>query len=190
MCDSNFLPSAGLSYWKIGTRQICMKWLLIIRHVNSVEQCRTVSTVLTFITRCYLHLRWYFCYKNTAGQYAKDSPSTCQSLQLTVRAIQRTNHATPKNVFGCNLQKCKCTNGSKFGQRQRHHHFQRSWGVLFWRAAVSNDGCHHLRGFAPKMETADISKWTWTLSQTGSVFLWRKMARQNWQNTRVSWIGR
>ena len=25
MCDSNFLPSAGLSYWKIGTRQMCMK---------------------------------------------------------------------------------------------------------------------------------------------------------------------
>ena len=43
MCDSNFLPSAGLSYWKIGTRQMCMKWLLIIRHVNSVEQCQTVS---------------------------------------------------------------------------------------------------------------------------------------------------
>ena len=34
-----FQPSAGLSYWKIGTRQMCMKWLLIIRHVNSVEQC-------------------------------------------------------------------------------------------------------------------------------------------------------
>ena len=40
-----FQPSAGLSYWKIGTRQMCMKWLPIIRHVNSVEQCRTVSTV-------------------------------------------------------------------------------------------------------------------------------------------------
>ena len=40
-----------------------MKWLLIIRHVNSVEQCRTVSTVSTVstvIARCYLHLRWYF----------------------------------------------------------------------------------------------------------------------------------
>ena len=60
MCDSNFLPSAGLSYWKIGTRQICMKWLLIIRHVNSVKQCQTVSTVSTVIARCYLHLRWYF----------------------------------------------------------------------------------------------------------------------------------
>ena len=64
-----FQPSAGLSYWKIGTRQMCMKWLLIIRHVNSVEQCRTVSTVSTVsivstvssvIARCYLHLRWYF----------------------------------------------------------------------------------------------------------------------------------
>ena len=45
---------------------MCMKWLLIIRHVNSVEQCCTVSTVSTVsivstvITRCYLHLRWYF----------------------------------------------------------------------------------------------------------------------------------
>ena len=54
---------------------MCMKWLLIIRHVNSVEQCRTVSTVSTVssvstmstvstvstvIARCYLHLRWYF----------------------------------------------------------------------------------------------------------------------------------
>ena len=66
-----FQPSAGLSYWKIGTRQMCMKWLLIIRHVNSVEQCRTVSTVSTMstvstvstvIARCYLHLRWYFVY--------------------------------------------------------------------------------------------------------------------------------
>ena len=38
-----FQPSAGLSYWKIGTRQMCMKWLLIIRHVNSVKQCQTVS---------------------------------------------------------------------------------------------------------------------------------------------------
>ena len=55
-----FQPSAGLSYWKIGTRQMCMKWLPIIRHVNSVEQCRTVSTVSTVIARCYLHLRWYF----------------------------------------------------------------------------------------------------------------------------------
>merc|ERR1712240_606129 len=70
-----FQPSAGLSYWKIGTRQMCIKLLLIIRHVNSVEQCRTVSTVstvptvstvstvstvLTVIARCYLHLRWYF----------------------------------------------------------------------------------------------------------------------------------
>ena len=55
-----FQPSAGLSYWKIETRQMCMKWLLIIRHVNSVEQCRTVSTVSTVIARCYLHLRWYF----------------------------------------------------------------------------------------------------------------------------------
>ena len=58
-----FQPSAGLSYWKIGTTQMCMKWLLIIRHVNSVEQCRTVSivsTVSTVIVRCYLHLRWYF----------------------------------------------------------------------------------------------------------------------------------
>ena len=36
---------------------MCMKWLLIIRHVNSVEQCQTVSTV---IARCYLHIRWYF----------------------------------------------------------------------------------------------------------------------------------
>ena len=50
--------------------------------------------------------------------------STCQSLQVTVRAIQRTNHATPKKFFGCNLQKCKCTNSAKFGQR--HHHFRRS----------------------------------------------------------------
>ena len=63
-----FHPSAGLSYWKIGTRQMCMKWLLIIRHVNSVEQCQTVSTVptvstlSTVIARCYLHLRWYFLY--------------------------------------------------------------------------------------------------------------------------------
>ena len=62
-----FQPSGGLSYWKIGTRQVCMKWLLIIRHVNSVEQCRKVSTVSTasivstVIARCYLHLRWYFC---------------------------------------------------------------------------------------------------------------------------------
>ena len=55
-----FQPSAGLSYWKIGTRQMCMKWLLIIGHVKSVEQCRTVSTV---IARCYLHLRWYFLKK-------------------------------------------------------------------------------------------------------------------------------
>jgi len=67
-----FQPSAGLSYWKIGTRQMCIKWLLIIRPVNSVEQCRTVSTVSTVptvstvstvstvIARCYLHLRWYF----------------------------------------------------------------------------------------------------------------------------------
>ena len=43
-----------------------------------------------------------------------------------LKAIQRTNHATPKNFFGCNLQKCKCTNSAKFGQRQRHGHFQRS----------------------------------------------------------------
>ena len=61
-----FQPSAGLSYCKIGTRQMCMKWLPIIRHVNSVKQCRTVltvstkSTVSTVIARCYLHLRWYF----------------------------------------------------------------------------------------------------------------------------------
>ena len=48
---------------------MCMKWLPIICHVNSVEQCRTVltvstmstvSTVSTVIARCYLHLRWYF----------------------------------------------------------------------------------------------------------------------------------
>ena len=45
-----FPPSAGLSYWKIGTRQMCMKWLLIICHVNSVEQCQTVSTVSTVPT--------------------------------------------------------------------------------------------------------------------------------------------
>ena len=35
---------------------------------NSVEQCRTVSTVstvsTTVIALCYLHLRWYFCCKN------------------------------------------------------------------------------------------------------------------------------
>ena len=58
-----FQSSAGLSYWKGGTRQMCMKLLLIIRHINSVEQCQTVSTVLTVstvIARCYLHLRWYF----------------------------------------------------------------------------------------------------------------------------------
>ena len=37
-----FQPSAGLSYWKIGTRQMCMKWLLIIRHVNSVNSYSAV----------------------------------------------------------------------------------------------------------------------------------------------------
>ena len=58
-----FQPSAGLSYWKIRKRQMCMKWLFIIRHVYSFEQRRivsTVSTVSTDIARCYLHLRWYF----------------------------------------------------------------------------------------------------------------------------------
>ena len=84
-----FQPSAGLSYWKIGTRQMCMKWLPIIRHVNSVEQCRTVSTVSTLstvstvsivstmstvstvIARCYLHLRWYFLEEQKANTNIK-----------------------------------------------------------------------------------------------------------------------
>ena len=38
---------------------------LYVMSVNSVEQCRTVSTVSTVIARCYLHLRWYFCHCST-----------------------------------------------------------------------------------------------------------------------------
>ena len=95
MCDSNFLPSAGLSYWKIGTRQICMKWLLIIRHVNSVKQCQTVSTVSTVstvIARCYLHLRWYFWNQITIiiiDFLIFAAPSSSSSLPLSISSSQK-----------------------------------------------------------------------------------------------------
>ena len=93
MCDSNFLPSAGLSYWKIGTRQICMKWLLIIRHVNSVKLCQTVSTVSTVstvIARCYLHLRWYFLSDCQVFRGCQSCKIGCQrSQKLFARLIQR-----------------------------------------------------------------------------------------------------
>ena len=68
------------SYWKIGTRQMCMKWLLIIRHVNSVKQCQTVSTVSTVIARCYLHLRWYFSMYKGINAFYWSSIINCQML--------------------------------------------------------------------------------------------------------------
>ena len=101
-----FQPSAGLSYWKIGTRQMCMKWwkwfellrqsyfvntsiimkwLLNLRHVNSVKQCQqcrtvsTVSTVSTVIAQWYLHLRWYFCFWNTCPNN-ETTPSAGKAL--------------------------------------------------------------------------------------------------------------
>ena len=80
-----FQPSAGLSYWKIGTRQMCMKWLLNLRHVNSVKQCQqcrtvsTVSTVSTVIAQWYLHLRWYFCFWNTCPNN-ETTPSAGKTL--------------------------------------------------------------------------------------------------------------
>ena len=40
-----FQLSAGLSHWKIGTRQMCMKWLLIIPHINSVNHVNSVNSV-------------------------------------------------------------------------------------------------------------------------------------------------
>ena len=92
------------SYWKIGTRKMCMKWLLIIRHVNSVEQCRTVSTVSkvstvstvsTVIARCYLHLWWYFYHVSKSnrikiwgeiGCWGGSNSSSLAPMQLAGRA--------------------------------------------------------------------------------------------------------
>ena len=50
LCDSHFPKGvSALSrsfplpwYWNIGTRQTCMKWLLIIRHVNGVKNVNSV----------------------------------------------------------------------------------------------------------------------------------------------------
>ena len=52
---------------------------------------------------------------------------------------------------------------------QRHHHLSNVMrGVLFWRAAVSNDGCHHLHRLAPHLVTAD------TQNRAVGGFVWRK----------------
>ena len=46
----------------------------------------------------------------------------------------------------------------RFGQDKDITTYQMSWGVLFWRAAVSNDGCHHLHGSPPHLVSADNQK--------------------------------
>ena len=44
-----FQPSAGLSHWKIGTRQTCMKWLLIsVNSVNSYSAVLPPSPMVFF----------------------------------------------------------------------------------------------------------------------------------------------
>ena len=48
----------------------------------------------------------------------------------------------------------------RFGQDKDITTYQMSWGVLFWRAAVSNDGCHHLHGSPPHLVSADNQKRT------------------------------
>ena len=70
---------------------MCMKWLIIIRHVNSLEQCRTVSivsTVSTVIARCYLHLRWYFSSKQLHDYIICFSFYCCSVAQWWVIATQ------------------------------------------------------------------------------------------------------
>ena len=56
---------------------MCMKWLLIICHVNSIEQWWSVSTV---IARCYLHLRWYFWSKKDKKNMRKISQDLLKSI--------------------------------------------------------------------------------------------------------------
>ena len=41
-----FQPSASLSHWHIGTRQMWLKGFLIMRHVNSVNSVNSYSAVL------------------------------------------------------------------------------------------------------------------------------------------------
>ena len=90
-----FQPSAGLSHWKIGTRQTCMKWLLI--SVNSVNSYSAVlpPSPMVFCSQyesspsspcvgfwwldCGALHRWMSCPPSEFSQLSSSSPSKSSS---------------------------------------------------------------------------------------------------------------
>ena len=148
-----FQPSAGLSHWKIGTRQTCMKWWLIISHVNSVNHVNNVNSVnsinsvssflrgATFISDgifCFLH-----CFNNSKFNFARFGLiiqvniilETSYTKAASVKSLKKIAHQVKLRpfdeglIFGQNLsQESKIL--PKTGLFQQNHLPSKTWHRL------------------------------------------------------------
>ena len=155
-CDSHFpkgISALSWSFWQIGTRQTCMKWLLIIRYVNSVNHVNNVNSVnsinsvssllrgATFISDgifCFLH-----CFNNSKFNFARFGLiiqvnvilETLYTKAASVKSLKKIAHQVKLRpfdeglIFGQNLsQESKIL--PKTGLFQQNHLPSKTWHRL------------------------------------------------------------
>ena len=131
-----FQPSAGLSHWKIGTRQTCMEWLLIIRHVNSVNYVNSANNVNSYSAVLPPSLMVFFFFTNVLSVFAFHQNPTCSPLTSTETRSLQTKHQFRKVANGSHHFFCQNFNFLRHQKQtseiKDHTSDSRHWDWLAW----------------------------------------------------------